>query len=221
MKRRKFLLVTTLGVAGCAGDGDDGGENGGDNAGEDGDDSGGDATENDGTGDEPTLAENFQWEESFIADVDITSAGERTTSATIRFNSGNVHQTVETEEGTVELYEVDGDTYIIQQGQCFKNPGQDMAASPPVAPQDQDDLDEEFGGLSPAGRDTINGEDVWVYEAEADEAIVTWYVSTETEYIVRVEFQEATVDYHSWGEVDPIEPPDMECQEFGEPGGDG
>jgi hypothetical protein len=196
------------------GNGDDGSANGDDMA--NGDDGG-----NGGTGDGPALGENYRWEDSFIADMEFETPEMGTTSATLRYNGGNFHNTFETEQGTVEIYQVDDDFYLVQQGQCIKNPGQNPTAEPPVAPEEQENVGDQYDGLTPEGRTTIDGEEVWEYEVENEGEVVTWYVSVETGYITRVEFQQGTIDYHSWGDVDPIEAPDADCQEIGGGGNGG
>ena len=261
MERRRFLLAVTsagvLGVAGCIGDGDDGGngtddggngsgnggdgdgngdgggngdgdgngdmetptetptENGGDNGMENGDDGG---NGNGSAG--PALGENFTWESSFVAEMTVETPEMGEASTTVRFNSGDFHQTVESNQGTFDIYRVDGDLYMVQQGEtCIKNPGQMPATESGVDPGNQDSVAENYPDLTPEGRETIDGEEMYVYEAQSDGQTMTWYVSVESGYLRRVEFDQGTVDYHSWGEVGPIEKPDMECQEVG--GGDG
>ena len=227
MKRRRFILAamsaTVAGIAGCTGDdGGSGGdsENGGDNGGDSG--NGGDNGGDSGNGGDgtvgPVLAESVQWENSFIAEfTGETQMGEA--MVTIRFNDGNIYQTIESEQGTAEIYSVDNDIYIVQEGQCLVNPGQ--APTSDVNPEDQRDVAEEYPDLTPAGRDTIDGEEMYVYEYNQDGQTATMYVSVESNYPRRVETPESTVDYHSWGEVDPISPPEMDCQEIGGGGGGG
>jgi hypothetical protein len=246
MERRKFMLAVTsagvLGIAGCIGDGDgdgngtddggngngngsDGNGNGNGNGGNgngNGNGGNGNGNGNGGSGDGPALGGNYQWEDSFAADMEFESPEMGTTSATLRFNGGNFHQTFETNQGTVEIYQVDSDFYLVQEGQCIKNPGQNPTAEPPVAPEDQENVGDQYDGLTPEGRTTIDGEEVWEYQVETSDGMVTtWYVSVETGYITRVEFEQGTIDYHSWGEVDPIEAPDANCQEIGGGGNDG
>ena len=40
----------------------------------------------------------------------------------------------------------------------------------------------------------------------------TVYVNAETGRLRRVDFNRGTIDYHSWGAVDEIQPPEMDCQ---------
>jgi hypothetical protein len=49
----------------------------------------------------------------------------------------------------------------------------------------------------------------------------TYYVSAETGYPVRFESPDSDIRFHSYGDVDPVEAPDMDCQEIGEGGGYG
>ncbi|MFC6720165.1 hypothetical protein [Halobacteriaceae bacterium SHR40] len=232
MERRTFLLSVAaggiVGLAGCSGDGEeddsaDGGSTDDDGSADDGsadggstdDDTGGASDDgDDGTGQEsPTLGEVFQWEESFIAEM--TLEGQTVGEVTIRSNGGNYRQTLETEEGTFEIYSVDGDTYLVQQGSCILNPGgQVPEPDDSIDPRDEEAVTSGQDDISPAGRGTIDGEEMYVYEYTSEGQTVTLSVSVQTGHLRRVEFDQGTIDYHSWGEVDPIEPPDMQCQDI-------
>lgn len=231
MERRTFLssvaVAGGVGLAGCSSDGgeddaadgsgstDDGSTDNGGGSADDGstdDDTGG--STDDGTGQEsPTLGEVFQWEESFIAEM--TLEGQTVGQVTIRSNGGNYRQTLETEEGTFEIYSVDGDTYLVQESSCVLNPGSQVPEpDDSINPRDEEAVTSGQYDLSPAGRGTIDGEEMYVYEYTSEGQTVTLSVSVQTGYLRRVEFDQGRIDYHSWGEVDPIEPPDRECQDI-------
>jgi hypothetical protein len=231
MERRTFLssvaVAGGIGLAGCSSDGGEDDADDGSGSGDDGstDDGGGstddgsadDSTDDgsdDGTGQEPpTLGEVFQWGESFVAEM--TLEGQTVGQVTIRSNGGNYRQTLETEDGTFEIYSVDGDTYLVQGGSCILNPGgQVPEPDDSINPRDEDAVTSGQYDISPAGRGTIDGEEMYRYEYSSEGETVTLYVSVQTGYLRRVEFDQGTIDYHSWGEVDPIEPPDMECQDL-------
>lgn len=230
MKRRTFVLTAgsagALAVAGCSGNDDDSSADGSsadDGTTDDGTTDGGttadSGTDDDGTdedseptddGDddpqgEPLLAESFQWQDSFVAELRLDR--EQLGTITIRTNGGNYHQTIETQRGTFEIYNVDDTVYVLQGGSCLRNPDRGIPEPESgIDPQDESDIVGDQPDLSPAGRDTIDGEAVYVYEFTDED--VTLYVSVQAGTIRRVEFPEGRIDYHSWGEVDPIELPE-------------
>jgi len=201
---------------------DNGGENGSDNGGENGGDNGGEnGSGNGGSSDGPALSDSFNWDSSFIAEMTLNQPEMGESTVTMRFNSGNWHQTLESDQGTFDIYQVDGDVYMVQESGCIKNPGQTPTPESGVSPENQNAVEEEYPDLTPEGQETIDGEEVYVYEAESEGQTVTWYVSVESGYLRRMEFDGGTIDYHSWGEVDPIEAPDANCQEIGSGGNGG
>jgi len=73
---------------------------------------------------------------------------------------------------------------------------------------------EAFGNLSlrPVNTTTIDGEEVYVYESNADrpggfEGPFTIYVSAETGYVLRQESPNVVSETWDWGDVEPVEPP--------------
>jgi len=219
------------GTGNSDGNGTDNGDgNGMDNGDENGTGNGdGNGTGNgDGDGDEngngqtsPPLGDTAQWEDSFVAELTFDDPESGSGEATVRVNGGNYYQTFEVEEGTFEIYSVDGDLYLVQEGRCFKNPGQGIPQTGTgVDPKDEEQVTGN-PDVTPSGRDTIDGEEVYVYEYSQQGEAFTLYVSVDTGRPVRAEFSQGQIDYHSWGEVDPIEPPDIDCQEPGGNGGGG
>ena len=139
-----------------------------------------------------------------------------------RVAGGDSYMRMDDQEGVMEIYTIEGETFFVEdEEQCFAMPGVDPAEEEP------DDVDvgtheEEVGAhpeLEAVGRDEIDGEEVYVFELTAEEATahddeVTYYVSVETGYLRRVETEDGVIDFHSWGEIDSIEPPEMECMEM-------
>lgn len=132
---------------------------------------------------------------------------------------------MEDEGGVMEFYSIGDEAYIVQEGGCslVRSGGFEGTEGEDV---DEPDMEAHEGAaaahseLEAVGRDTIDGEEVYVFELSANEAAehdgsVTYYVSVETGYLRRVESEDTAMDFHSWGEVDPIEPPEMECTEMG------
>lgn len=235
MQRRQFILsvVSSLFVAlaGCS-EGDDGGGGNGNGNGDsddggligngDGNGNGGNGNGgNSGNGNGNTGSGDVQYEESFVMEYSLDdSSGGQQVEMTVEVNGENSKMVIDAQQN-LEVYFVDGEAYQVIAGQCFKNPGEFEApdAGLDPAPGEQYDptvdLPEEFERT-----ETIDGETVRVYEfdPENDELysgpIVTVYVSDETGYIRRVEGDGYMMEYHSWGEVGPIEAPDMNCQEI-------
>lgn len=238
MRRRAFLAVSgavvTVGVAGCTGD--DGGDDDGTPTATATDTPGDGSTPTDaptetpgddetptetpdGNGDGPAFGEWIQGGDSFAIEM-VSESPETDGEVTMqgRFHGGNSYWSMEFQGQTIESYTVDGDDYLVMGGTCFLNPGDQQQ---PYDPEDDydpggwDDDVEEYSGLTPDGTATIDGEEMYVYRlSDAGVDQITYYVSVESGYLRRVEFPGGHIDYHSWGEVDPIEAPDMECQSF-------
>jgi hypothetical protein len=245
MERRRFLKIAgTAGVAvlaGCVGDGDSGSDDGQDGGEPDTGDGEADGDSGDGSGDDDTEGETETGDdtdggdgasggqprlaESFVAEMTVPNpqTGEEMLIR-MRRSGEDFQTTVDAGGGSFEVYYVDGDTYQVAGGQCFKNPPEVENPAPPQVP----DVDEhqEFVQELPETHDrteTIDGDEVHVYEIDENTALdfqgYTLYVSVETRRIRRIEFEDWSIDYHSFGEVGSIEPPDMTCQELGGAGG--
>lgn len=229
MHRRKLVLTVSslaaVGVAGCT-ETDSQGSAGDDGTGDGTGDGGSSGDGGDGGTDDTTTSNGsgpaVDYEESFVMEVtsENPQTGEDSTTV-MRVNGQNSHMTIEGQQ-EIEVFIVDGDFYQVVSGQCLKNPGNtDVPVSGPVPEPGEDwdptaDLDGE-----PDRRESIDGEEMLVYtynpstDTVYDGAEVTAYVSAETGYLRRVESEGWRVEYHSWGEVDPIEAPEMNCQSVG------
>ncbi|MFP4628623.1 MAG: hypothetical protein ACLFMX_06515, partial [Halobacteriales archaeon] len=179
-------------------------------------------------GDDPDeqhfLGEWMTWSESYVMEMafDDPETGDSGTMI-MRIDGDSSHWRVETEEeGVSEMYAIEGDTYIVSDGECLLTSGGNEPSEEFDYGSDPDTYEEEassYPDLEPAGDDTIDGEAMYVYEVTATETddfeSATYYVSQDSGYLRRVETETGTVDLHSWGSVEPIEPPDMECESFG------
>ncbi|MDL5362429.1 hypothetical protein [Halalkalicoccus sp. NIPERK01] len=227
--RRRVLraigATSVVALAGCLGDGSGAGGAGGDPT-----DSG---EGNGGTGGAETSAlfgQSARFADSYAFEMRSLETGE-TLGWSGRVDGEDSYMRMEEDGGAMEFYSVGGETYIVQDGGCFLMRPEEFEAA------EGEDVDEPDMGahegeaaahpeLEAVGRDTIDGEEVYVFELSASEAsehdgAVTYYVSVETGYLRRVESEDTAMDFHSWGDVDPIEPPEMECMEMGgwdEPG---
>jgi hypothetical protein len=220
------VLALTLALAGCMGG------NGGDGnaSADDGPDTGADAGDGEGDGEgagtngEASLEDVrfggiYGTADEFAFEVEVKEMG-RTMSG--RYAQGDRYMRFETDQGPTEFYAVDDEQYIVMTNQdmCIKNPGQNMEPSEEgqVSPGEYDSTVEDYPDLTPTGTTTIDGVQVYIFELQPDmtgqSETVTYYVAVDSGNLRRVETPSAVVDFHSWGDVDPIEAPDMECQDF-------
>lgn len=230
MRRRTVIVgassVFLTGLAGCS-EGDEGngdnGETGGDGQSGNGDGSGGagNGDDSDGTGNGTGESGTVRYENSFVVESAMTASGsEQTVDVTLRVNGENYYAEYNAQQ-TIEVYYVDGEIYQVVAGQCFKNPEEFDVPESGAGPTPGEQWDPSVSTTDDPDRtETIDGETMRVYEVGADPDSpyqgdqITVYVSDETGYLRRVETEQGTLEYHSWGEVEPIEAPDMECQEF-------
>lgn len=167
----------------------------------------------------PTLGElEVAFENSFRFRVDYSDFDEQPSNMVVEgeWNAGDVHSEMTYEGQTVEMYTVDGTTYVIAQGECLSLDqlgGQipDPETDEWAGTDDRQADIENWSDLAPAGQTTIDGESVWIYAVDAGERgteyPVTYYLSTETGRLRRVEVQGVVVDYWDWGTVGPIDAP--------------
>ncbi len=238
LHRRKFVMgsvaVVVGSIAGCTGGGNGGEEDGGDEAGDgdgtdngngetdgNGDDGTADEEGDEGEGEEVIFRDAVQMGESFAFESEFETE-EAQGTATGRYYEDDIYYHVETQEQTVEVYEIDDETYVVfvDEDMCVKNPGEEMkpdSGGEGEANPDEYEADvNDYPEITPKGTTTIDGETVYIFEItdEDTEMTVTYYVSVETGYIRRVETQDGVVDLHSWDDVDPVQPPDMDCRDI-------
>jgi hypothetical protein len=224
--RRRWVALcggaALAGLAGCADDTggggggdepageDDGGDGGDGSAGGD----GGDADGGGASGDGDAFGDVVQFESSFRMEGYFEQENGPRNEMVGRIDGNDSYWRFETDGEVSEIYSVDGDSYFVSGDQCTLNAG----AGPNqgfTADQFEEDRSAQ-AEVTPTGRDTIDGEDVLVYEITSGEDDVTYYISADTGYPVRVETTNGAFDFSSWGDVEPVGTPDMECQEFGE-----
>ncbi|MFB6200854.1 MAG: hypothetical protein ABEI98_02475 [Halorhabdus sp.] len=168
----------------------------------------------------PTFGTLFAFEDSYAVEGTFSDPESGTTGRmTGRHHGRDVYQRIELAEtgDSFELYVIDDDEYVVLNDEtCFLNPGTSMR---PDASVDGDA--KEYGDIAdpdirPSGATRIDGMRVQVFEVtsqDVDEPI-TLYVSASTGYLRRVETETVRLDYHRWGDVDPISPPEMDCRTF-------
>ncbi len=209
MNRRQFATTggsaLVVAVAGCAGTDTDSGD-GGDPA----------ASTDDASGDSPRFGDAFVQQTSF-AYTGQYSAPENGGDATIegRVYDDDLYMRTEMDGQVFEQYVIDGVSYIVSDGQCFENPSTDVEPDEPEQePGSFDEDADRYAERAPDGITTVNNEEAYYWEIDDGDEQVTYYVSVSGGRLLRVEFPEGQIDYHSWGSADPITPPDMECLSF-------
>lgn len=236
--RREFLVAASSGglalLAGCSGDGDDAGDGGdgtpdGGNGGGDGDDgepgSDGGATDTSGGGGggsaSVALSEVITIESSFAMEGVTTSNGQQV-NFTGRFAGGDMYLEMEQSSGSFEMYVVDDQSYVVTQGQCLTGSSQGISQEQ-VDPEGWSVTGSSGTTITSTGTTTIDGTEVYVFELSSAQAAqssaATYYVETASGHLRRVEAGGNSWNYHSWGQVEPIEKPDMECRSMPDGGG--
>ena len=169
--------------------------------------------------DEPRqrLGDIFTPMESFAMSVVTRLNGEEMTMQG-RFDRGNMFWEVTVEGQQMSWYIVDGTSYFVMDDQCFIGVIDDEFDPDEVDPGEFEEDAMQFPDLEPIGTDHIDNEPVLVYRLDAGDADhdedILYYIHEETGYLRRMEVGATVWDFHSWGDVDPIEAPEMDCQEF-------
>lgn len=212
MQRRTYLAVGGTLIATLAGCASDDGGNGETTPTET--TPGENPTETEGpSGDGPALGNAIAPETSFAftGRYQIPEQGDEATMEG-RFHDGNSYVVVTVDGESFEQYVVDDVSYLVYDGQCFENPPSNVEpADPDQDPNEWDEDVEQYRDLAPDGTTTVNGEQAYYYVIEEDGEQIIYYVSVSSGRLLRVEFPSGRIDYHSWGSVDPITAPDMEC----------
>lgn len=225
VRKREFLAaafgVGLAAIAGCTG----GGSRNGDGSGDGADGSGGTGDGGDG-GDDPNDGNDDGGQSSGNPDLPDIAEPESYVME-MRFNDDDstedsgptvyeVHgdDLIFYQEGSKDeqaSYIVDGDLYQVLGDQCMKmdedDPGNPRSEAPEYEPA-------ESYSYERVGTETVDGVELEVYRQEGT-AEYRIYIDPETNYVRRLESGEGgtTTVFHSFDEVDPIEPPDMECQD--------
>lgn len=232
LQRRRYLtligVVGVGGLAGCVGD-DDGDDEQIDDTDPDGDDTEPEeTTDGTGTGDEsadddeiddeddeendedeevdgPRLRDVFNWESSYVVEFEFDQG-----TGTQIIHDGDSHLQGEFDGEKIETYSIQTDdgveTYTVMDGQCYAI-STEIPDGEIFDPEEPEADDEEYFST---GTTTVEGQEVYIFDVEDG----TLYISVSTGYPVRFEGVEGSVvTFHSWGETDPITPPDMECIE--------
>lgn len=193
--RRRFLqlvsVATVGGLAGCTSGADDGDDGETDD----------DGTSGDNDSENPRLQDVLAWEHSYVMEL-----GGPLGMGTVTVYEEDTYTLWDSGGIEMEAYRIGDESYIVVDGNCYISVGDsDSEIFEP------DELMDESGGTRATSIETIDGQEV--YRFIVDNGYL--YVSTETGYPRRFEDDDGAglVEFHSWGEVEPIALPDMECVE--------
>jgi hypothetical protein len=218
--RRGFVAGVSAifagGFAGCTGDdGDEDGDDGGGGGAETTTEAGTvQTTEVDDVADGPAFSEAVDLQDEFAFEV---TAHYQDAQVTGRRYQGDHYHDVRVSGTRVEEYFVDGTSYVVTEGVCVTNP--DPSSDPTSELNLQMVGTERFqtavtgnANVQPVGTTTISGDEVYAYEVTVDDVQSVYYVTVDTNLLRRVEMNapegDVVVEFHSWGDVDPVEPPD-------------
>lgn len=136
-----------------------------------------------------------------------------------RFDGPDRYLRYQEDGTTVESYLVDGDGYIVADGDCTSYPDLDAGGRAVESVTPPDDADDPAQvQLSVTGRTEIDGRSMFVLEptdeTTSDEGRpgATYYVDESSRYPRRIETAASVVDYRDWGAVEPVEPPAVDCR---------
>ena len=233
MKRRKILLLGGTfiigSVAGCAEEGGDEGSKKTTQVPEEEqetvttdepEDTAG--TEDGETGDTIVYGNLYAFESNYAVEVEYSDpeSGESGKGSAKYYGDDYYMQVRPDESGDMfEVYHIENDDYyVINEDACYLNPGPAMEPDSDI----KEESDAEGHGskpdadLEPKGTTEIDGETVYIFEVTGEDVdgTLTLYVSASTGYLRRAEGEWGTADFYSWGEIDPISKPNMDCQEF-------
>ncbi|MGB9933898.1 hypothetical protein [Haloarcula amylolytica] len=143
----------------------------------------------------------------------------RTIEMTGRFYQGDMYWSFDQQGQQMEMYHIGNSTYTVAGEQCLRGSMQRGMDRGEVDPGRFSDQPQRNPDITPVGRDTIDGEEVLVYEISqaGSQEPVTYYILAESGYPRRIEAESMQWDFHSWGSVDPIQKPEGDCQSM--PGG--
>ena len=152
--------------------------------------------------------------DSFAMTATVSTGGE-TAELSGRFDGEDLYWEFEQQGQRIEWYIVDETSYIVTGGQCLEGSLQQGIDRDDVDPEGFSEDVSANPAIEPAGRDTIDGEEVVVYElseSATGDGTLTYYILVDSGYPRRIESDSMRWDFTSWGDVEPVEEPEMNCQ---------
>jgi|GEM_PF-1746350 len=136
-----------------------------------------------------------------------TSTAEGTYVQVGRWHGDDFYGKIESMAGmdqSYEVYSVDGELDTVIGGQCMDMGQTQQIQNPRNTSQGDYNL-----STRPVGTDTVDGKSVHVYEVQTEQpaGTMTFYVDTESGYVLRMEYMQTTYEYWDFGNVEPVESP--------------
>ena len=146
-------------------------------------------------------------------------SGGQTIEMTGRFYQGDMYWSFDQQGQQMEMYYIGNSTYTVAGGQCIQGSMQQGMDRKEINPGRFSDQSQRNPDITPLGRDTIDDEEVLVYEISqgGSQELVTYYILADSGYPRRIEAKAMQWDFHSWGSVELTQKPEGDCQPM--PGG--
>lgn len=184
--RRRVLRLGCLAVvgslAGCPG----------------GDDGTGSPTADGSATERPRLRDVLAWESSYAMDLGVPLGSGR-----IVVHEGNTYTDWTVNGVRTEVFRIGTEAYVVVAGECFRTTDTSGDFFDP------EELLAESGTVRATGRRQVDGRSVYRFDLDAG----VLYLRTDTGYPVRFDLDDdqGVVTFHSWGDTDPVTPPETEC----------
>jgi hypothetical protein len=156
------------------------------------------------------FGEALRTEPSFVIEGTIQrDSGEATVQA--RVHEGDSYWRFDGPARTTELYAIDGTAYVVSDGECLEDATGSLL--PTGLSREKFEADREaHATVTPSGRGTVDGESVIRYDLAAESETLSYDLDADSGYPRRLRTSSGVFRYHSWGDVDPIEPPTVGCE---------
>jgi hypothetical protein len=138
-----------------------------------------------------------------------------------RFYQGDYYFSVRSEEEVVEYYIVGGFMYLVTGERCVRTEDTQEEERIPVEAvvnfANASKIQEEYSDVTSTDTTTINEEPVYVFEItpnSEDSEKATLYIGAESGYLRRLESSNYSIDYYTEDSPDPVQPPEMDCEDL-------
>lgn len=161
------------------------------------------------------FGEALRTEPSFVIEGTIQrDSGEATVQA--RIHEGDSYWRFDGSARTTELYAIDGTAYVVTDGECLEDATGSLL--PDGLSREKFEADREaHASATPSGRGTVDGASVVRYDLAGESETLTYDLDADSGYPRRLRTSSGVFRYHSWGDVDPIEPPTVGCETVEQP----
>lgn len=168
-------------------------------------------------GESTRFADALRFERSYGVEMAVRAADGPTTTTIGRFHGRDHYLRHDRDGNVIESALVDGDGYVVD-GECVTHPDLTDGIEGPrdgVAERRRDGVSDPE--LTVTGTTSIDDREAYVLalpagSVEGHASDLTYYVDAETRYLRRLETAATVVEYHSWGDVDPIDLAELGCE---------